>query len=68
MRASKECCGVHSGRPLSPPLFLAGMLILDVQLLNESAAWVEHTGQVIALAQRIYRSRIDPSAVGSEVA
>ncbi len=45
--------------PFGIALVLAATLILEVRFLMERAAWVEHTGQVIAVAQRIYRNRVD---------
>jgi len=45
--------------PLGVAVILAVTLILEVQLFVNRAGLVEHTDQVIALAQRIYRLRID---------
>src|SRR5579864_3179944 len=45
--------------PLGLVLILAVILILEVQFLTNRAGWVEHTDQVISVAQRVYRARID---------
>ncbi len=45
--------------PFGLAVILAAALILDVRFLMEQTTWVEHTDQVISLAQRIYRIRID---------
>jgi CHASE3 domain sensor protein len=45
--------------PLGVALILAVTLILEVQSFVNRAGSVEHTDQVIAIAQRIYRLRID---------
>jgi methyl-accepting chemotaxis protein len=45
--------------PYGIALILAAVQIVEVQFLMNRAGWVEHTDQVITVAQRIYRSRID---------
>ena len=45
--------------PFAIGLLLAATLVVEVQFLVSRARWVDHTDQVITLAQRIYRSRID---------
>lgn len=45
--------------PFGIAIVLAATLLLEVRFLMHQAAWVEHPDQVISLAQRIYRSRID---------
>src|SRR6266567_5956754 len=45
--------------PFTFAIMLAVLLLVEVQFLMSRAAWVEHTDQVITLAQRIYRNRID---------
>src|SRR5437667_3155833 len=45
--------------PLGVAVILAVTLILEVQSFVNRAGWVEHTDQVISIAQRIYRARID---------
>lgn len=45
--------------PFGVALLLGGFLILDVQFLMRQAAWVEHSDQVIALSQRLYRYRLE---------
>ncbi len=45
--------------PFGIAVVLAAILILEVRFLMQQAAWVEHTDQAIALAQRIYRNRVD---------
>jgi PAS domain S-box-containing protein len=45
--------------PLGAAAILAVLLILAVQSFVNRAGWVEHTDQVIDLADRIYRIRID---------
>jgi methyl-accepting chemotaxis protein len=45
--------------PFGIGIVLAAILILEVRFLVQRAAWVEHTDQVIAVSQGIYRNRID---------
>src|SRR6266568_7689230 len=45
--------------PFGIALIVGVTLILEVRFLMDRAAWVEHTDQVITLAQRIYRNRVD---------
>jgi len=45
--------------PLGVAVILAVTLILEVQSFVNRAGLVEHTDRVIAIAQRIYRARID---------
>src|SRR5438445_13789517 len=45
--------------PFGIALLVGVTLILEVRFLMDRAAWVEHTDQVITLAQRIYRNRVD---------
>lgn len=45
--------------PFAIAFVVALTLILEVRFLMDRTAWVEHTDQVIALSQRIYRSRVD---------
>lgn len=45
--------------PLALAAALAAALLLEVYSLVHRAAWVDHTDQVIATAEHIYRTRID---------
>ena len=45
--------------PFGIAVLLAATLILEVRFLTDRAAWVEQTDQVLTLAQRVYRNRID---------
>ncbi|MDT8067724.1 MAG: ATP-binding protein [Terriglobia bacterium] len=45
--------------PVTIALFLAITLVLEVRYLMTISARVEHSDQVISLAQRIYRGRVD---------
>jgi len=58
IRISKGAPQRDSGS-LGVAVILAVTLILEVQSYVNRAGWVEHTDQVISIAQRIYRSRID---------
>jgi PAS domain S-box-containing protein len=45
--------------PFGAVLFLAAVLIVEVQYLVNRAHWVEHMDQVIETSQRLYRTRVD---------
>jgi PAS domain S-box-containing protein len=45
--------------PFGTALFLALVLIFEVQYLVNRADWVERTDQVITISQRLYRTRVD---------
>lgn len=45
--------------PFGIAVIVGATLILEVRFLVDRAAWVEHTDQVITLAERIYRNRVD---------
>src|SRR5262249_20579085 len=45
--------------PVAIAVVLAVTLIVEVRVLAGREQWVQHTDQVIALAARLYRSRID---------
>jgi PAS domain S-box-containing protein len=45
--------------PLGIAILVAATLIVEVNVLSERAAWVEHTDKVIQVAQHLYRVRID---------
>jgi PAS domain S-box-containing protein len=45
--------------PLGIGVILAVTLILEVQSLVNRAGWVEHTDQVIEVAQNLYRAKVD---------
>jgi PAS domain S-box-containing protein len=45
--------------PFGTALLLAAVLILELQAVTSREKWVEHTDQVIAVAQHLYRLSID---------
>lgn len=45
--------------PLAVALILVIALVTQIRFLRRAAKWVQHTDQVISLAERIYRMRID---------
>lgn len=45
--------------PLGAAMLLALVLILEVRTLARHAQWVEHSDQVIAVTEQLYRSAID---------
>ena len=45
--------------PFVVAILIGTTLILEARFLMDRAEWVEHTDEVIAVAQRIYRNRVD---------
>lgn len=45
--------------PLAVALILVIALVAQIRFLQRAAKWVQHTDQVISLAEQIYRMRID---------
>jgi PAS domain S-box-containing protein len=45
--------------PSGAALLLAAVLILELRIVTSQERWVEHTDQVIAVAQHLYRLRVD---------